>query len=501
MPGINVSASTAKLEKGIVLSTGNIWYVDAAMGASGDGKSPSNAFKTIQEAVNAASSGDVIKIKGGGYDENADARGLVIEKNSLTLIGDEPFQVQITNSNGASTSTIYLNADYCRFENMLTSGIGFGSGSTVGWYLDSGSDYNVFIKCAAAGHTSLGISCHGSVNKFDTCLSVFNISGGVDYEIRGGSFHQFINCISIGFDLGSLDGVGFKIDSGSVSYNIMKNCSSIAKAYGFYIYSTYALITNCSAGGCTTNLYVDPASYNSVIVDFNEDSYITAYNTLQQDLFALYGDTKFLYTTALDGSEVDGSIGDYVKTDIYTNNVKYIESSALPSEPTPESLNYISKEIETHLHSYERWYELTSGAITDAHCAERIGHASGVGPFRIDAGNSSWGSWVQLLGTSDTPAVSGADYYDFHRIEVTASESNNPYFIQFAFGSSGAGAIVDNTYTSVVYKPQTAVSDAPIMIQTDRHAIGTRAWARCMVRNTNTATLDFYFGIHEYNFG
>jgi len=92
----------------------------------------------------------------------------------------------------------------------------------------------------------------------------------------------------MGFDLGSLAGNGFKIDNESASYNLIKNCSAVAKESGFYINATYPLVTNCSAGGNTTNLYVDPRCYHPAVVDFNEESYIANNNTLQLDLKAIY---------------------------------------------------------------------------------------------------------------------------------------------------------------------------------------------------------------------
>jgi len=46
---------------------GAVWYVRGDIGASGNGTAWSNAFKTIQEAIGAASTGDEIWLKNGTY--------------------------------------------------------------------------------------------------------------------------------------------------------------------------------------------------------------------------------------------------------------------------------------------------------------------------------------------------------------------------------------------------------------------------------------------------
>jgi hypothetical protein len=46
-----------------------VWYVNAGVGSSGTGKSPSTAFRTLGEAVLAASGGDTVNVAGGIYRE------------------------------------------------------------------------------------------------------------------------------------------------------------------------------------------------------------------------------------------------------------------------------------------------------------------------------------------------------------------------------------------------------------------------------------------------
>lgn len=155
-------------------------------------------------------------------------------------------------------------------------------------------------------------------------------------------------------------------------------------------------------------------------------------------------------------------------------------------------------EIETHLHSYERWFETASTPSGETHVADRIG--SGGGAFQIDAGNDDWGSWVQILGSSDTPADAGMLYFDVHEIGVEATERSETYFVQIAYGTSGAAGLAAGTYTESTYHAISNQIDAgPSEVHNKRAAIGTKVWARSKCPGQNTATMDFYIGIHEYS--
>lgn len=159
---------------------------------------------------------------------------------------------------------------------------------------------------------------------------------------------------------------------------------------------------------------------------------------------------------------------------------------------TSDSTAYRIHETERHLHSYSRAYETASAPNGEVHVADSIG--SGSGAFQIDAGNDDWGSWVQCVGSGDTSQM-----FDFHRISVEAVEREATYFLQFAFGASGAAAITASTYSDFIYIPETNKKEpAPITIQTRRQVAGTKAWARTKCPGQNTATFDFYHEMHFY---
>ena len=110
-------------------------------------------------------------------------------------------------------------------------------------------------------------------------------------------------------------------------------------------------------------------------------------------------------------------------------------------------------EIETHLHSNERWFEKAAIPNGEIHVADRIGTVGGNGAFQIDAGNNTWGSWVQILGSEDTPADTGKIKFDVHRIEISSAERNAIYFVQMAAGETGAIALTAGNVTEFVIKP------------------------------------------------
>jgi len=163
-----------------------------------------------------------------------------------------------------------------------------------------------------------------------------------------------------------------------------------------------------------------------------------------------------------------------------------------------DSLAYRVEEIERHLHGWERWFGEAGTPSGEVHVADRIGTTST--PFTIDGGNDTWGSWLQILGSSDTPAVAGQVKFDLHRIEITTVERTNAtHFIQIGFGASGAAALTSNTYTEFVFRPSTVQGRAaPVTIISRRRDAGTLAWARCWVVGQNTGEVEFWAGLHEY---
>lgn len=163
-----------------------------------------------------------------------------------------------------------------------------------------------------------------------------------------------------------------------------------------------------------------------------------------------------------------------------------------------DSLAYRVHETERHLHSFERWFGAAAVPVGETHVADRIGDTTTA--FQVDGGNNTWGSWVQILGSNDTPAVLGGTSFDGHRWLVTAVERANAiHFIQVAAGASGAAGLAAGTYSEFVVKPITTQARSfPGTIQSRRIPAGTKVWVRIWAVGQNTGTVNFFFGIHEY---
>lgn len=163
------------------------------------------------------------------------------------------------------------------------------------------------------------------------------------------------------------------------------------------------------------------------------------------------------------------------------------------------SLGYKVEEIEKHLHNREKWFGVAAVTNGEIHVADRM--AGGISPFVLTAGNDDFGSWVQILGSSDTPVVAGNTKFDAHRFLVTATNSTNPYIIQIAGGESAdlAALVAAEAFTEAPYIAATNNNDSGISdVMSSRVAAGTKVWARCACIGGNGTTLNAYIGLHEY---
>jgi hypothetical protein len=184
---------------------------------------------------------------------------------------------------------------------------------------------------------------------------------------------------------------------------------------------------------------------------------------------------------------------------IYGSDASGISNSATGGlTGADNSLSYRIAEVDRHIHGWERWFGKADTPDGEVHVADRIGTTST--PFQIDAGDDIWGEWLQILGSSDTPAVAGQVKFDLHRITVTGVERTAAiHFVQIGYGASGAAALTANTYTEFVFEPTVVQGRvAPIDIITRRRDAGTKAWMRTWIVGQDTGTMDFFIGLHEY---
>jgi hypothetical protein len=156
-------------------------------------------------------------------------------------------------------------------------------------------------------------------------------------------------------------------------------------------------------------------------------------------------------------------------------------------------------EVEHHLHNRERWFGAAASPSGETHVADRMDGA--ILAFQLTAGNNDFGSWVQILGSSDTPIVSTMTKFDGHRFMVTSTNSTSPYVFHVITGESSgfAAKLADNEYMEVPYISATNNNDSGISdVISIRVDAGAKVWARCACVGQNGTTIDIYFGIHEY---
>ena len=146
-----------------------IWYVDANIAASGDGKTAANAFKTIQEAITACSNtvDDWVLV----FDySGGDAATITIDKQFVHLIGNGmkgmPYP-RIMPSVAADGITITDAADRVEIANLVI-GAGDQTGAGIAFSGAAGS-YGCYIHDCVIGRDAtapalLGISIPGGVD-------------------------------------------------------------------------------------------------------------------------------------------------------------------------------------------------------------------------------------------------------------------------------------------------------------------------------------------------
>lgn len=167
-------------------------------------------------------------------------------------------------------------------------------------------------------------------------------------------------------------------------------------------------------------------------------------------------------------------------------------------DATDGSLSHTLAEIEGHIHRYTRGMGIAASASGETHVADRVGPS--INPFTLTSGNDAYGSWTQILGSSDTPIHAGL-LYDAAEVLITAVNDNAMYVVQISWGESTAlaGNLTSGEYTEFPVKRDSAsIQSSKETIPMKPLPVGTKLWARTLCIGQNAKTLSFYFGVHEY---
>ena len=157
-------------------------------------------------------------------------------------------------------------------------------------------------------------------------------------------------------------------------------------------------------------------------------------------------------------------------------------------------------EIEKHLHNYEKWFGAAASPSGETHVADRMDGV--ISPFALLSGTSDFGSWVQVLGSSDTPVQTGKTKLDLHRVLVTSTDSTATFIVQIVTGESAgiAAKLAAEDFDEFPYISATNNNDSGISEIIDKRCdVGEKVWMRCACVGQTAKTINIYFGLHEYD--
>lgn len=156
--------------------------------------------------------------------------------------------------------------------------------------------------------------------------------------------------------------------------------------------------------------------------------------------------------------------------------------------------------LETHHHTQERWCGISGDQSGNNWCADNIT------VFRAISGNNGYGAdandEAKVIGSVDTPRITGNLFYDAHRLLVVAVSVNTVFRLRIVYGTGTmAAAIAAGQFTHFdVMSDDTIPARAggrPVDVMMPRVAVETKLWIQAW-NATNNATIDFLMGIHEY---
>lgn len=291
-PGLSQHAISAS---GFAPSGSASWYVNGELGTNNGshGTGPgSDAFKTIQYALGAASSGDTIYIAGlAQYSTDSYEEGLTISKN-ISLVGD-----------GADTTEIWVNEGY---STVSLTGAGLNV-SISGIYIHHNNAWSINGGCISAADSTLtlnnvelwGEGDEGGGIYVDNCTLVASdswISGSAHFN--GGGLHAndsvvtLNRCIFWGPDAvnngGGMYAYGSDVNMADCYFNGDENGgagaggaiyvnSSILTAVRCSFYENYAdgdggaIYINAADDNCTVSMSNCTFNYN--YTDYGSDGY------------------------------------------------------------------------------------------------------------------------------------------------------------------------------------------------------------------------------------
>ncbi|MFH1421154.1 MAG: right-handed parallel beta-helix repeat-containing protein [Planctomycetota bacterium] len=231
------TGSDTCLKQQYIVAANNIWYVDDSVTESGDGSSAEEAFKTIQEGLDAAPDYDLVLVADGIYsgleNRNLNFNGKLIHLRSINGSSGCEIDCQYAGrgfvfENGETNDAII---DGFTIRNASVEGDPYGLGGGI--YCDASSP--TIVNCTISGNSAMrgaGIFLTTSSAVFSNCVITNNIC-----EVNGG-------------------GVYFDFNSNATMTNCMISNNTATMGTGIFIEESSPIIKNCIISNNTsTNEY------------------------------------------------------------------------------------------------------------------------------------------------------------------------------------------------------------------------------------------------------
>lgn len=161
-----------------------------------------------------------------------------------------------------------------------------------------------------------------------------------------------------------------------------------------------------------------------------------------------------------------------------------------------QSILDLTTKLEQHVDHYDHVLGLAATPDGELHRADHLTMT----PFQSDAGDDQFGSWLQIIGSDDTPHVAGKTLFELNRIlivDVEAQADKAVHLIQIGFGASGSAALSSSDVTEIIITPERAGRQDIKTFDSKQQPSGTKVWLRHWIDGVNTGTMDFFIVIDE----
>ncbi len=165
---------------------------------------------------------------------------------------------------------------------------------------------------------------------------------------------------------------------------------------------------------------------------------------------------------------------------------------ALAEQHLDEHLDH----IEDHFHTRERWLGISADQSGNDWALEGT-----MNNFSVASQANDWtATAIKVLGTDDTPIISGMTVFDLHRIDIGSATDNQDYLLRFIYGSGTAvAAEAAGQYSDISFSAPVAAGPGAggvtLDIRMPQLAAGTKVWAK--LKASDVETITFHVGVHE----